>query len=87
LNKNKFIQVQLIEDFNILEYEAIIQELESLSKPENVKGMARFGINSKKVYGIKMPELRHITKKTGKNHELLKNCGTRDIMKLKYVQA
>jgi 3-methyladenine DNA glycosylase AlkD len=70
LNKNKFIQVQLIEDFNILEYEAIIQELESLSKPENVKGMARFGINSKKVYGIKMPELRHITKKTGKNHEL-----------------
>ena len=40
-------------DFNILEYESIIQELESLSKPENVKGMARFGINSKKVYGIK----------------------------------
>ncbi len=53
-----------------MEYEAIIQELKSLSKPENVKGMARFGINSKKAYGIKMPELRRIAKNTGKNHEL-----------------
>ncbi|MGA2676283.1 MAG: DNA alkylation repair protein [Methanobacterium sp.] len=53
-----------------MEYESIIQELESLSKPENVKGMARFGINSKNAFGVKMPELRRMSKKAGKNHEL-----------------
>lgn len=53
-----------------MEFEQIIRELESLSSPEDVKGMARFGINPKKVYGIRIPELRRIAKKAGKNHEL-----------------
>ncbi len=71
----------------VLKYKAIIQELESLSKPENVKGMAKFGINSKNAFGVKMPELLCIAKKTGKIMNLLKNCGMQDIMKLKYLQA
>ena len=63
--------INLMEDFYIsMEYEDIIPELESLSNPEDVKGMARFGINSKKVYGVRMPELRRIAKNAGKNHEL-----------------
>ncbi|MEN4017771.1 MAG: DNA alkylation repair protein [Methanobacterium sp.] len=53
-----------------MEFEQIIRELESLSRPEDVKGMARFGINPEKVYGIRIPELRSIAKKAGKNHEL-----------------
>lgn len=53
-----------------MEFEQIIAELESLSNPEDVEGMARFGINSKKAYGVRMPELRRIARKTGKNHEL-----------------
>jgi 3-methyladenine DNA glycosylase AlkD len=53
-----------------MEFEQIVKELESLSNPEDVKGMARFGINSEKVYGIRMPELRLISKKAGKNHGL-----------------
>jgi len=32
--------------------------------------MMRFGINSKKVYGVRIPELRRIAKEAGKNHEL-----------------
>ena len=53
-----------------MEYEEIIRELESLSNLEYVEGMRRFGINPKKVYGVRMPDLRRIAKKSGKNHEL-----------------
>ncbi|MCP2605598.1 DNA alkylation repair protein, partial [Candidatus Aminicenantes bacterium AC-335-O07] len=48
----------------------IIKKLESLSNPEAVKGMARFGITPKKTYGVSIPELRRIAKETGKDHEL-----------------
>jgi 3-methyladenine DNA glycosylase AlkD len=51
-------------------FEVIIKELEELSNPEDVEGMARFGINHMKRYGVRMPELRRIAKNTGKNHEL-----------------
>jgi 3-methyladenine DNA glycosylase AlkD len=53
-----------------MDFEEIIKELEELSKPEDIEGMARFGINNMKRYGVRMPELRLIAKKTGKNHAL-----------------
>ncbi|PKL66291.1 MAG: DNA alkylation repair protein [Methanobacteriales archaeon HGW-Methanobacteriales-1] len=53
-------------------FEEIIKELESLSNPEDVEGMARFGINPEKVYGVRIPELRRIAKKAGKDHVLAK---------------
>ena len=53
-----------------MEFGKIIKELESLSNPEDVEGMARFGINSKKAYGVRMPEVRRIARESGKNHEL-----------------
>ncbi len=53
-----------------MKFEDIIMELESLSNPEDVEGMARFGINHTKTYGVRMPELRRIAKTAGKDHEL-----------------
>ncbi|MEN6330077.1 MAG: DNA alkylation repair protein [Methanobacteriaceae archaeon] len=53
-----------------MKLEDIIKELESLSSPEDVEGRARFGINSKMAYGVRMPELRRMARETGKNHEL-----------------
>ena len=53
-----------------MEFEEIIKELESLSNPEDVVGMARFGIKSNKAYGVRMPELNRISKENGKDHEL-----------------
>jgi len=50
--------------------EEIIKELESLSNPEDVEGMARFGIKSKKAFGVRIPELRRIAKIVGKDHIL-----------------
>lgn len=48
----------------------ILQQLESLSNPEAVAGMARFGINSNNTYGVSIPALRKIARDTGKDHAL-----------------
>jgi 3-methyladenine DNA glycosylase AlkD len=48
----------------------IIIKLKSLSNPENVEGMVRFGINSENMLGISIPALRDIAGEIGKNHEL-----------------
>jgi len=53
-----------------LEFEEIIRELEGLSTPENIEGMARFGITPKKTFAVRIPDLRRIAKNAGKDHEL-----------------
>ena len=46
----------------------LIKKLKSLSNPEAVAGMARFGINPKNTYGVSIPVLRKMAKEIGKNH-------------------
>lgn len=53
-----------------LRYKAITAELKSLANPENVAGMARYGINAANTYGISIPNLRRLAKETGKDHAL-----------------
>ena len=53
-----------------MDYEEIIKKLYLLENPENVKGMARYGINQKNNLGISIYQLRPIAKEIGKNHEL-----------------
>jgi len=48
----------------------IMKELKTLSDPEAVKGMARFGINPKDTYGVAVPELRRIAKGHRGDHDL-----------------
>lgn len=50
--------------------EEILTRFKSLANPENVKGMARFGINSNNTFGIPMPVIRSMAKEIGKNHQL-----------------
>jgi 3-methyladenine DNA glycosylase AlkD len=49
---------------------AILSQLKSSGKPENVAGMARYGIIAKKVFGVSAPVLHTLAKKIGKNHDL-----------------
>jgi 3-methyladenine DNA glycosylase AlkD len=44
--------------------------LESLSNPEAVAGMARFGINPERAYGVSIPQLRKLAKKAGLDSSL-----------------
>ena len=53
-----------------MEYGEIIDQLESLADPAAVAGMAKFGITPEKAYGVSIPDLRHIARGIGKNHEL-----------------
>jgi len=53
-----------------MEYEEIIQKLKSLSNLENVKGMARYGINPKNNLGISIYQLRPLAKEIGRSHPL-----------------
>ncbi len=53
-----------------MQYKDIIKKLESLSDPEAVKGMARFGINPENTYGVSIPQLRKMAKEIGVDHDL-----------------
>ncbi len=48
----------------------VITRLQSMSRPENKEGMARYGITVDKAFGIPMPELRSLAKELKKDHEL-----------------
>ncbi len=48
----------------------IVEQLKSRSNLKAVEGMARYGIVSKKVFGVCTPTLRLMAKEIGKNHEL-----------------
>ncbi|MFC2001179.1 DNA alkylation repair protein [Chloroflexota bacterium] len=55
-----------------MEYNEIMQKIKSLSDPEAVRGMARFGINTDTSYGVSVYDLRKLAKETGKDHALAK---------------
>ncbi len=48
----------------------ILDRLHGLSKPENLEGMARYGIQPGKALGISIPELRKIAREIGRNHPM-----------------
>ncbi len=50
--------------------QTVITQLNNWANPENVAGMARFGIVGNQVLGISMPTLRAYAKELGKNHAL-----------------
>lgn len=53
-----------------MQYNEIIQKIKSLANPQNVAGMARFGINSANTYGVSIPILRKMAREVGRDHEL-----------------
>ena len=50
--------------------EKYLKQLKSLSDPEAVAGMARFGINPDNTLGVSIPAIRKMAKEIGKNHAL-----------------
>ena len=58
------------ESISKMKYADIIKKLKSLSDPQAVAGMARYGINPENTYGVSVPNLRQMAKETGKDHTL-----------------
>ena len=50
--------------------EQIIHEMDTRGDPKAVAGMARFGIETSKAFGVSIPQLRDLAGKIGKNHHL-----------------
>ena len=50
--------------------EEILAEIRSQANPDAVAGMAKFGINSNFTYGVAIPTLRKMARRTGRNHHL-----------------
>ena len=53
-----------------MRYEEVLQQLGSLSNPQAVASMARFGINPNNTYGVSIPTLRKMAKEIGRDHFL-----------------
>lgn len=47
----------------------IIEELRKHFNPQNLEGMARYGIDVEKAFGVNVPVLRALAKKIGTDHE------------------
>jgi 3-methyladenine DNA glycosylase AlkD len=48
----------------------VLERLRSLGDPRNVEGMARYGIRTKKAFGVSAPQLRRLAKELRKDHDL-----------------
>lgn len=50
--------------------ETVLKELSDLADPQAAAGMANFGIQGAQVYGIRVPVLRQMARRCGRDHEL-----------------
>lgn len=50
--------------------EDVIQELKAKARPDQLEGMARYGISAERRLGVKVPDMRKIAKEIGRDHAL-----------------
>jgi 3-methyladenine DNA glycosylase AlkD len=50
--------------------EDVLEKLKKKAKPDQLAGMARYGMTVEKRLGVSIPELRSLAKEIGKDHEL-----------------
>ena len=50
--------------------EDVVAEIKRRGDRKAITGMARFGIQTSKAFGVSVPQLRELSRKIGKNHEL-----------------
>jgi 3-methyladenine DNA glycosylase AlkD len=67
--------------------EEIIAEFESLADPASRAGMARFGITPDKAYGIRIPVLRAMAKRMGRNHALARALWQHDTRETRILSS
>jgi len=71
----------------MMEYEKVIKKLKSLSNPEAIIGMARYGITPENTYGASIPNLRKIAKEEGINHKLAQRLWNTNIRETKILAS
>ncbi len=66
---------------------AALAQLKSLGNPENVAGMARFGVVAKKAYGVSTPALRKLAREIGRDQRLSLQLWTTGIKDARHLAA
>ncbi|MFH1409611.1 MAG: DNA alkylation repair protein [Nanoarchaeota archaeon] len=61
---------QISKQISKMNAQQIVTELKRQSNPKAREGMARYGIKVEKAFGVSIPTLRAIAKKTGRNQQL-----------------
>lgn len=65
----------------------ILKVLSSLANQDNVRGMARYGINPHNTLGVSIPVLRSIAKKIGRDHALAESLWESGIHEARILAA
>lgn len=68
-------------------FSSLLTYLHSLSNKDNIEGMSRYGIKSKKVLGINAPVLRKLAKQIGKDHALARELWSTEILEARILAA
>ena len=55
---------------NLTQVQEFLQELRSKARPDQLEGMARYGMTADGRLGVSVPDLRRLAKTLGKNHKL-----------------
>jgi 3-methyladenine DNA glycosylase AlkD len=71
----------------VMNYDEVFKRLRSLSNPEAVSGMVRFGINPENNLGISVTTLRKLAKEIGKDHELALQLWASGIRDARFLAA
>jgi 3-methyladenine DNA glycosylase AlkD len=67
--------------------DSILKRLESFSDPTAIEGMARFGITTKKAFGVSTPVLKQIAREIGKNHHLAQELWSTGVLEARGIAA
>ena len=59
-----------IERFTISSVQAVLDDLAALARPDQLQGMARYGLEPNRRLGVRIPELRKRAKRLGQDHGL-----------------
>ena len=65
----------------------VMQLLQADANPENLKGMARFGINVENRLGLSVPQMRSLAKQVGRDHALALELWKTGIAEARIVAA
>jgi 3-methyladenine DNA glycosylase AlkD len=67
--------------------EEVLEKLRSKARPDQLDGMARFGMVVEQRYGVSVPDIRKLAKELGKDHELAAGLWKTGIAEARIVAA
>jgi 3-methyladenine DNA glycosylase AlkD len=65
----------------------IVSKLKSKANPDNLEGMARYGISTTNRLGVSIPDLRKLAKEIGKDHKLASQLWAKGIDETKILAS